>query len=79
MGGDHDRLGRLRSPIAVPFELLEAAIEMTREVGTKHGLDACSWGDAGDGNLHATFMLDAGSQAEVACAQRAAAELFGFG
>jgi FAD/FMN-containing dehydrogenase len=62
--------------VAVPFEALGAAIEATVEVGRRHGLEACSWGHAGDGNLHATFMVDAGSEAEVARAVAAHEEVF---
>jgi glycolate oxidase subunit GlcD len=71
------RGGKVSEDVAVPVEKLEAAIEATLEVGRRHGLQACSWGHAGDGNLHATFMVDAGSAEEVATALRAHEELFG--
>ena len=45
--------------IAVPVDRLADAIDGTLEIGREHGLPACSWGHAGDGNLHSTFMLDA--------------------
>ena len=62
--------------VAVPFDALAEAIAATIEVGERHGLEACSWGHAGDGNLHATFLVDARSEAEVVRAQAAHEEAF---
>lgn len=70
------RGGKMSEDVAVPLERLADAIEATLEIGAQHGLEACSWGHAGDGNLHATFLLDAGDPAEVARAGQAANELF---
>ena len=47
-----------------------------REIGARHDLPACSWGHAGDGNLHSTFMLDLDDPAELERAEAGAAELF---
>jgi glycolate oxidase subunit GlcD len=71
------RGGKLSEDIAVPVDRLEEAISETVEIGRRHGLAACSWGHAGDGNLHSTFMLDASDPAELARASLAASELFG--
>jgi FAD/FMN-containing dehydrogenase len=51
-------------------------VEAVIAIGARHGLPACSWGHAGDGNLHATFMIDRGDAAEVARAEAAAADVF---
>jgi FAD/FMN-containing dehydrogenase len=53
------RGGKVSEDIAVPIERLEEAIAETLAIGARHGLDACSWGHAGDGNLHSTFMVGA--------------------
>jgi FAD/FMN-containing dehydrogenase len=45
-------------------------------IGARHGLPALSWGHAGDGNLHSTFLIEANNAAEVARAEQAAEELF---
>jgi FAD/FMN-containing dehydrogenase len=60
----------------VPLDRVRDGIEATLEIGARHGLPACSWGHAGDGNLHATFLLDAANPEELARASAAAAELF---
>jgi glycolate oxidase subunit GlcD len=70
------RGGKMSEDVVVPLERLADAIEVTLEIGARHGLEACSWGHAGDGNLHATFLVDAHAPAELERASAAAAELF---
>jgi len=70
------RGGKLSEDIVVPVARLHEAIEQTVEIGARHGLEACSWGHAGDGNLHATFLLDPGDEAQLDRAEAAAGELF---
>lgn len=70
------RGGKLSEDIVVPFERLSEAVAATVELGERHGLEACSWGHAGDGNLHATFMIDASDPTQVERAEVAAHELF---
>ena len=70
------RGGKMSEDVVVPLERLADAIEVTLEIGARHGLEACSWGHAGDGNLHATFLVDAHDAAELERASAAAAELF---
>ena len=62
--------------IAVPLDRLAEAIAETVRIGARHELDACSWGHAGDGNVHATFLLDPGDEAQRARSGEAAHELF---
>jgi glycolate oxidase subunit GlcD len=68
--------GKMSEDVAVPFDALGQAIALVGEVGARHGLRTCSWGHAGDGNLHATFMIDASSPEQVARATEAADSLF---
>jgi glycolate oxidase subunit GlcD len=68
--------GKMSEDVAVPFDQLGRAIALVGEVGDRHGLRTCSWGHAGDGNLHATFMIDATSPEQVARATQAAESLF---
>jgi glycolate dehydrogenase FAD-linked subunit len=68
--------GKMSEDIAVPFDRLGEAIAMAREVGRAHGVRACSWGHAGDGNLHATFMIDRASPDQITSAAEAASDLF---
>ncbi|HET9074036.1 MAG TPA: FAD-linked oxidase C-terminal domain-containing protein [Solirubrobacteraceae bacterium] len=70
------RGGKLSEDIVVPVTRLEAAIDAVGEIGARHGLEACSWGHAGDGNLHATFLIDRDDPTEIRRAEAAAEELF---
>jgi glycolate oxidase subunit GlcD len=70
------RGGKISEDIVVPLDRLGEAIERTLEIGARHGLPACSWGHAGDGNLHSTFLVDVHDDAELARAQAAAEDLF---
>ncbi|HSI80574.1 MAG TPA: FAD-linked oxidase C-terminal domain-containing protein [Solirubrobacterales bacterium] len=70
------RGGKLSEDIAVPVERLREAIAETVAIGARHGLEALSWGHAGDGNLHATFLVDPASDAELERAAAAAEDLF---
>ncbi|MDQ3874736.1 MAG: FAD-binding protein [Actinomycetota bacterium] len=70
------RGGKVSEDIVVPFDRLAEAIEETLAIGARFGLDACSWGHAGDGNLHSTFMVARDSEEELERAERAAEELF---
>jgi glycolate oxidase subunit GlcD len=70
------RGGKVSEDIVVPVDRLCEAIERTVEVGRRFELATCSWGHAGDGNLHSTFMIDPGDPEEVGRAEEAASELF---
>jgi glycolate dehydrogenase FAD-linked subunit len=76
MGVLAQRGGKASEDIVVPLDRLAEAIEETQAIGRRHGLPACSWGHAGDGNLHSTFMLTPESDDEVARAEAACEELF---
>ena len=68
--------GKLSEDVAVPIDKLAEAIEETVAIGERHGLTACSWGHAGDGNLHSSFLLTPGDEDQLRRAGDAADELF---
>ena len=70
------RGGKVSEDIVVPIDRLKEAIEETVAIGRRHDLGACSWGHAGDGNLHSTFMIDLEEPAELERAEEAAQDLF---
>ena len=70
------RGGKVSEDIVVPLDRLADAIEATVEIGARHGLEACSWGHAGDGNLHSTFLVDQRDSGELQRAHAAAEELY---
>ena len=70
------RGGKVSEDIVVPVDRLAEALEETLAIGARHDLEALSWGHAGDGNLHSTFLVDPGDGAELDRAREAAGELF---
>jgi glycolate oxidase subunit GlcD len=70
------RGGKLSEDIVVPLDRLHEAIVGTLEIGARYALDACSWGHAGDGNLHSTLLVNPSDRDEVGRAERAASDLF---
>ena len=70
------RGGKVSEDIVVPLDRIREAIEQTVAIGARHQLEACSWGHAGDGNLHSTFLVAPGDGGELERARGAAEELF---
>jgi len=70
------RGGKLSEDVAVPLDRLAEGIAGTVEIAERHGLEGCSWGHAGDGNLHSTFLLEPGNAEQLARAEAAVEELF---
>lgn len=70
------RGGKLSEDIGVPLDRLAEGIAGTVEIAERHGLEGCSWGHAGDGNLHSTFLLEPGDEAQLERAHAAVEELF---
>lgn len=70
------RGAKLSEDISIPVDRLGEAIERAVEIGERHDLEACSWGHAGDGNLHASFLVSPERPDELRRAHEAAVELF---
>jgi FAD/FMN-containing dehydrogenase len=68
--------GKVSEDIVVPVDRLADAIEGTAAIAARHDLRSCSWGHAGDGNLHSTFMFSREDEAARGRALAAAEELF---
>jgi len=66
----------LSEDIVVPLDRLAEAVEETVEIGRRHDLLSLSFGHAGDGNLHSTFLFSPESEAERLRAFEACEELF---
>jgi glycolate oxidase subunit GlcD len=73
---DVQRGGKASEDIAVPLDRLGEAIEASLEAGKRVGIPAASWGHAGDGNLHTTFLLAGDDERELALAPQLSEALF---
>jgi glycolate oxidase subunit GlcD len=71
-----ERGGKVSEDVAVPVERLAELLLGTAEIAGRHGLETCSWGHGGDGNVHSTFLVDPRDTDELERAERAAADLF---
>ncbi|HEY7933796.1 MAG TPA: FAD-linked oxidase C-terminal domain-containing protein [Solirubrobacteraceae bacterium] len=70
------RGGKISEDICVPVQHLARASAEIHQIGANHGLPACAWGHAGDGIIHATFMVDLASPEQLKAALRAAEQVF---
>jgi glycolate oxidase subunit GlcD len=70
------RGGKLAEDVAVPVDRLAEAIRGSAEIGRRHGLETMSWGHAGDGNLHTSFLVAPGDAGEHERAEAACEQLF---
>src|SRR3954462_2474124 len=73
---DAQRGGKASEDITVPLDKLGEAIEASLEAGKRLGIPAASWGHAGDGNLHTTFLLAGDDERELALAPQLSEALF---
>jgi glycolate oxidase subunit GlcD len=70
------RGGVVAEDIVVPIEHVEEAMEETIAIGRRHDLVGFSFGHAGDGNLHSSFLVDPEDGEELARAAAGVEELF---
>jgi FAD/FMN-containing dehydrogenase len=68
--------GAISEDIAVPLDRLQEAVEETLAIGAAHGVEALSFGHAGDGNLHSTFLFSPDDPDENRRARAACDDLF---
>ena len=70
------RGGAYSEDIAVPLDRLRDVAHETLAIGERHGVAALSFGHAGDGNIHSTFLFSPDDPDEIARADAACHELF---
>ena len=70
------RGGAYSEDIAVPLDKLRDVARETLEIGERHNVPALSFGHAGDGNIHSTFLFSPDDEDEQQRADDACHELF---
>jgi FAD/FMN-containing dehydrogenase len=68
--------GAVSEDIAVPLDRLQEAIEETLAIADRHGVVGLSFGHAGDGNVHSTFLFSPDDPDEALRVEEACDELF---
>ncbi len=70
------RGGKVSEDVAFPVERLGEGLARFAEIAARHGLRSCAWGHGGEGNVHATVLVDPSSSRELEAAQAIGEELF---
>jgi glycolate oxidase subunit GlcD len=70
------RGGAFSEDIAVPLDRLRDVARETLEIGARHDIPALSFGHAGDGNIHSTFLFAPDDPEQERRADAACQELF---
>jgi glycolate oxidase subunit GlcD len=70
------QIGKVNEDVVVPRDRVAELIARTRELGAKYDLQVVNFGHLGDGNVHATFLIDPRVEGQRARADAAAGELF---
>jgi glycolate dehydrogenase FAD-linked subunit len=70
------RGAKVSEDVVFPLERLHDGLERFERIASAHGLRACAWGHGGDGNVHATVLVDPSSEAELDAADAVGEELF---
>ncbi len=70
------RGAKVSGDVVFPRELLEEGLERFAEIAARHGLRSCAWGHAGEGNVHATVLVDPDNEVELDAADAVSEELY---
>ena len=70
------RGGKVSEDVVFPLERLAEGLERFEQIATAHGMRSCAWGHGGEGNVHATVLVEPASAQELEAAQAVGDELF---
>jgi glycolate oxidase subunit GlcD len=70
------RGAKVSEDVSFPVERLQEGLERFDELAARRGLSSCAFGHGGDGNVHATVLVDPADEAELQRARELGAELF---
>ncbi len=71
------RGAKVSADVVVPIERLREVLVRFEAIAREHGLASCAWGHAGEGNVHATVLVDPSQEAELDAAEETMDELYG--
>lgn len=70
------RGGKVSEDVVFPLERLAEGLERFEEIASSHGMRSCAWGHGGEGNVHATVLVDAREERALDAAEAVGEELF---
>jgi glycolate oxidase subunit GlcD len=70
------RGAKVSEDVSFPVERLQEGLERFEQLAVAHGLSSCAFGHGGDGNVHATVLIDPSDEDELRRASALGGELF---
>lgn len=70
------RGAKVSEDVVFPVERLGEGLERFEAIAREHGLRSCVWGHGGEGNVHATVLVDPKVEAELDAAEAVGEQLF---
>jgi glycolate oxidase subunit GlcD len=70
------RGGKVSEDVVFPVERLAEGLERFAQIAAGHRLSSCAWGHGGEGNVHATVLVDPASAQELDAAEAVVELLF---
>jgi FAD/FMN-containing dehydrogenase len=70
------RGAKVSADVVLPVERLQDGLERFEQIATAHRLRSCAWGHGGEGNVHATVLVDPAVEAELDAAEAVMEELY---
>jgi FAD/FMN-containing dehydrogenase len=70
------RGGKVSEDVVFPLERLAEGLERFEQIACAHDMRSCAWGHGGEGNVHATVLVDPHSEADLDAAEAVGEELF---
>jgi len=70
------RGAKVSEDVVFPLDRLLEGLERFERIATAHALRSCAWGHGGDGNVHATVLVDPANEAELDAAEAVGEQLF---
>ncbi len=67
---------KVSEDVVFPVERLAEALDRFEQIAAGRGLRSCAWGHGGDGNVHATVLVDPADEGQLAAAEAAGEQLF---
>jgi glycolate dehydrogenase FAD-linked subunit len=70
------RGAKVSEDVVFPIERVAEGLERFEEIAARQGLSSCAWGHGGEGNVHATVLVDPASERELDAAEATVEDLF---
>ena len=67
---------KVSEDVVFPVDRLREGLEGFSRIAESHALSSCAWGHGGEGNVHATVLVDPAREDEIEAAEAAGEELF---